>query len=396
MGTGRGLRQVAALAALLAAGCGGSGGGGGGGGRPSEPLPVVDVAVRGNGLSGPRILVYRDALRAEPGDPPDVRISPPASIAFMALLGSHLVLGADFGVANQNRIWVYGPADLAEANPTPAVQCLLSPPAGAVNVSMRGLVLHGADLYVHSVYDDGDAPRTFTWMTHVFRDVTTLPNAAPADARVTHDTLTTSLLLLAHESVAVDDDVLLVTGLGSVYVTQDPETLAGEEVPDGALALSIDLDVSSSSRVVLGGGEAYFYSFAVEAVAGAVDLQAGDPTRFRLLGPSTVQPGDDAVVRVGDRLFARAAPGSGVAIVGFDVAGPVPDFAPPDVMLGAPVFGDQRLAGAGGALFAVSTASGVVAGYARPSLLVDGDEPSVFLYDTDVVQTAELRAVQVP
>jgi hypothetical protein len=354
----------------------------------------VDVALRGTGSQGPRILLWRDALRAEPGAAPDVRISPPASIEFAAFLGSHLVLGADFEVASQNRIWVYTPADLAAPNPTPSVQCLLSPPVGAVNVQMRGLALQGSDVYVYSVYDDGLSPRTVVWVTHVFRDVTTLANAAPADARVLHDTITTSALIVAHESLAVDADVLIVTALGNAYVNVAPQTLSGAEVPDDVLDLDADLGTGTSARVVLAEGEAHFCAVALDVFADAAGLSSGDTSRFRLLGPSGVEPVPEAVVRVDGRLFVRAAAPS-LAIVGFDVGGAVPDFAPPDVLLGAPVFGDQLLASAGGALFSAATTGGSVAVYARAALLVDHDEPSGFLFDPDVLLVEDLDVAEV-
>jgi hypothetical protein len=396
MAVGRRSGFVALALGTLLAACGGSGGGGGGGGGGPVVVPVVDVAVRGSGLSGPRIHVYRDVLHgAVSGHAPNLRIGPPASIAFMAFTGAVLVLGADFGMANQNRIWVYTEADLAGTPVTPSVQCLLPPPAGAVTVSMKDLVVHDGDLYVLSVYLSAGPPWTFTWLTHVFRNVATLPGGTSPDATITHDEVVSSALSSAHESLAVDDDVLLATGRSRVYRNLAPGSLNGAVVPDGSVLLT-SLGLLGLSEVTIGGGEAYLHNaLGVSAFADPAGIVAGATSRFDLQGPSSVIPRQGAILRLADRLFVRGPYNvSPVAIVGFDVGGPVPDFQPPDVMLGPPTVGDHHLSGAADTLVAASSTNGVVAVYARASLLVDGDEPSHYLWDVDVLQAEEVRAAE--
>jgi hypothetical protein len=391
----RRMRVLALTVSAFFAACGGSGGGSGTP-APAPALPVVDAAVRGTGLSGPRIQIYRDVLHGVGSvAAPDVRISPPANIVFVGFTGTELVLAADFGVANQNRIWVYTQADLAAANPTPSVQCLLPPPAGAVTVSIKDVVVHGGDVYVFSLYLDGGSPFTFTWMTHVFRDVATLLGGAAPDATITHDQVTTAALSAAHETLAVDDDVLLATGRGRLYVSLLPGSLSGAVVPNTSIVLA-NLSVGSVSRVILGAGNAYLHStFTVSAFPDPANLSAGQVPDFTLQGPSSLVAGQGAILRLGDRLFSRGPFNtSPISVVGFDVAGAVNDFAPPDVMLGPPVVGDHRLDGAADTLLAASVATGVISVYSRASLLIDGDEPSIYLYDPEILSAAEVRAVE--
>jgi hypothetical protein len=259
---------------------------------------------------------------------------------------------------------------------------------------MKDLVVHGGDLYVYSTYSTSPAPFTLTWVTHVFRDVATLPNATPPDATLTHEVLVTSGLSVSHDNLAVADDVLLATGNGQVFRNLAPGSLSGAVVPDASILLG-DLDLTIC-KVALGGGEAYFHnSFSVHAFANASGLAAGQTARFILEGPSTVLPRQGAILRLGDRLFSRGPFNvSPISIVGFDVAGPVPDFLPPDVMLGPPTVGDHHLDGAADTLVAASPITGVVAVYPNASFLVDGAQPSFFLYDSEVLTAAEVRAVQ--
>jgi hypothetical protein len=351
--------------------------------------------VRGSAASGDRIHVYRDVLHgAVSGHAPDLSIGPPASIKFMAFTGTELVLGADFGMASQNRIWVYTQADLANAVITPSVQCILPPPAGAASVSMKDFAVHGGDLYVYSTYSTAVSPFTLTWVTHVFRDVATLPNATPPDATITHEVLVTSSLLASHDNLAVADDVLLATGNGQVFRNLAPGSLSGAVVPDASILLG-DLGLPLC-KVALGGGEAYFHSpFGIRAFPNPAGLVAGQTPRFVLEGPSTVLPRQGAILRLGNRLFSRGPFNvSPISIVGFDVAGTVPDFLPPDVMLGPPTVGDHHLDGAADTLVAASPTTGVVAVYPNASFLVDGAQPSFFLYDPEVLTAAEVRAVQ--
>jgi len=333
------------------------------------------------------------------GQAPDARVSLPASIDFIEFTGTHLILGQDLGVANQNRIFIYTPADLLAAAITPSVSILLPPPVGMVNVVMRGLVIHGGDIYVYSIYDDGMPNRTFGLVTHVFRDVASLTSGAAPNATIAHASTTTSGIFIAHESIAVNDDVLAVTGFGRLFLSLAPANLIGNAIPDRELVLESGLEVGSTSFVALSATDLYLYStLVVAAFANPATVDKGELRRFTLAGPSIVLavPGT-GIVQLGSRLFTLSLfHVSPLTIVGFDVGGPVAQFAPPNVALGPPTFGQQVLDGAADVLIAGTTlpGSGVVAGYANASTIVDSALPSFYLFDFDLLEVKEVRAAE--
>jgi hypothetical protein len=388
---------LSTLSLLFLAACGAGGGDAGGPSPAPAPAPVawpvVDVAVHGNGPSGAMVHVYRDALDGPAtGKAPDVRVVLPAQVEHVAFTGTHLVVASDFGVPAQNRFFVYGPADLAASPPLPSVQVMIVPYPGATGVVMRDLRVWKDDVYVLSVYDDGQSPVTLTSVTHVFRGLTTLTNGSAATAAVVNAQVTTSLLMAAHDSLAVDDDVLLATGLGKIAVVAAPSSLVGLEFP-GLVLVPADLGLGTLPRIRLASGAAYFHGVTwIHAFGNAAGLAAGQTADFVLDGPSEVLPTPNALVRLRDRLFSRGLyPISTSAVVGFDVGGAVPSPAPPDVELGPPLVGDQLLDGAGDALFAAASDTGLVAGYGRASLLATDDEPTVLLYDPEITSARELR-----
>jgi len=314
----------------------------------------------------------------------------------MALTPTHLVLVQDEAAAT-NTVHVYDDADFAGAPIVAGALFDIPPPAGADFATVYGMVVHDDDLYVLSLFTDQATAPDMRWLiTHVYRDVSTLGTGAAPDATLTHWSFQADLVSAAF-GLAVDDGVLLATGPGGVFVNANPALLAGAAVPDTTLAQVVDLGIPGGRATpALGGGEAYFVTeLSVLAFEDPANLFAGQLARYDLQGPSNVDAGEDSVVRIGDRLFCRARYDlSPIAVVGFDVGGPVADFAPPDVEIGPPVVQEHLLAGAGGALVCGRSEGGIVSVFARAASVQSGDTPDVFLYDPDLLLIDEVRVVE--
>ncbi len=398
--TGHGPRLVAclasvALASALLAGCGG-GGGGGAGASPPPPLPVVDVAVRGIGQNGAWVHLYRDVLhRPTTGTPPDVRVAVSPDAAGIAFTGTELVVADDIGTAGQQKLRVYRAADLSTPSPTPTAILTVPAPAGAVNARFRDLVVQGGDAYLYTSYDDNAFPRTYWDEIQVYRGIDASTNASSPDATLTLAQYTSGGIFQGSYGLAVDDDSLVALNHDSLFVALDPPGLTGAQAPDRTLTQAGDLGFTGSGlEVHLGAGELHVgFIGSVWVYADPAALTAASVPRVELGGPSDVFPAPNAMVRLGDRFFTGGVYlVSPIAVVGFDLDGTVPLFALPDVVLGPPTVGEQRIDGAADTLCVAGRDTAVVGCYGRASTLRDDDVPDVYFFDRDVLQIAEIRA----
>lgn len=390
------LALVAVLTVGAIPGCGGGGGDGGDGPSavgPPAVTPVIDVALRGTDGSLPRIHIYRDVLHGPTsGAEPDARIPSPPSIRHMAFNGSHLVLAADYGNPGGNSILVYPPANLAQAVPLPGATVVLPSVVGATYAQIKALVVHDTDVYVLCSFSDQASPATLTVVTYVYRDVDSLTNASTADATITHNQIQVSGLFTSQDHLSVVGGLLWATVFGKLCRNLAPESLVGSVVPDRTLDLQADLGLDGREQAVVARGDIYLINREITAYADAADLAAGQQPLFRLAGPSGSLAVVDGFLRLRGRLFSLGYfPITPFAIVGHDVAGPVAEYAPPDVMLGPPVVGQQKLDGAADTLCAASTDLGIVAVYPNASSLPDEAKPTLYLWDPDISQAVELR-----
>ena len=141
-------------------------------------------------------------------------------------------------------------------------------------------------------------------------------------------------------SIAINDEVMLATGLGRLYEVSDPALRTGPSLADQSYTLDGQLGVSFVARVDMVGAKVALSSRGLHLFGSHEDFASGVVPELHLEGPSAIWAGFEGVAGAGTMLFVRGRFADSTQVLqGFDLSSSLTDFAPATVSFDVPLLG---------------------------------------------------------